>query len=291
MQKTQKLQNTEKLILLGPDSPVKRLVRKALESSGAAARRFACASFEAAATQADSVILFGCYDRGGQVVAAGRTGQSGSSAAGCDSEESAASSIGNAVQSAAGRDPGQASISDNAVQSAADCDPGQASIPQWFEEVAEAIGRLQQSRPCRVLFVSDTMVYGKVYGEQHLLREDETGYVCHTSAKDRTAQWMRMAEHLCARLAREEGLAVKIARVDWSEFAEEPQRQAEALDRLLNRMLSILERGVAGEAYNLSSLTLETLAGKNAACAGARSPLSPVAVIPDIGKAENYAAS
>lgn len=235
----------ERIVLLGPDSSVKRMIQSALEQSSAAGTVAcvqqtdgsgksgdgSCARQTAELTREDYALLFGCY--------------------------------------------------------AADQDSQNA---RWFEELTEAIIRIQNVRPRSVLFISDRMVYGKVFGEQHLLREDEIGYVCHTSADDTTAQWMRTAEHFCARLAREEALPVKIVRADWEHIPVMLQKEGESTT-ILNTILGILKDGIAGEAYNISGLTADILARKNAECAKTRSPLAPVTVLPDIRKAENYAAS
>ncbi len=228
MQETGKRGN---YILLGADSPVKQLLRNALEQAKPGEVRFVSAGQEPALTQEDSVFLFGCYGAAGE---------------GAD--------------------------------------------PRWFGELAGAILQVQQARPRRTLFVSDNMVYGKVFGAQRLLGETEIGYLSHTSAGEMAAHQMRTAEHLCSRLAREEGLAVKIVRADWEHIPAMCQSE-EGSGTILNSILNILENGAAGEAYNLSGLTREGLARKNAECAKARSPLAPVTVLPDIGKAENYAAT
>ncbi len=162
--------------------------------------------------------------------------------------------------------------------------------PRWPELLTEAIAQIQIARPRRTLLISDLMVYGKMFGQQRLLGEEEIGYVCHTSADDAAAQWMRTAEHLCSRLAREEGLAVKIVRADWAHIPVLLQAE-DGSGTILNSILDILENGAAGEAYNLSGLTQEGLVRKNAEYAKTRSPLAPVRRIPDIGKAENHAAS
>lgn len=238
-----------KMVLLGPDSAVKQMIRDALEQSPAAgtvlcarsgAGTVLCMQSDAEArqenaaarlTQEDCVLLFGRY--------------------GTDA---------------------------------------QTEDVQWVQELTEAIALIQKVRPRAALFLSDAMVYGKLFGKQRLLKEDEIGYVCHTSKDDTAAQWMRTAEHLCARLAREESLSIKIARADWEHIPVMLQA-GEGSATILAVILELLKNGIAGEAYNISGLTSDVLAKKSEECAKARSPLAPVELFPDIGKAENYAAS
>ncbi len=230
-----------KLILLGPDSPVKQMLKGALTRLAEGENVTDTAD---GLTREDSVLLFGRYAK---------------------SEEQPRSSVRDGMGD-------------------------QRADTGWIEELTDAIRQIQRVRPREVLFVSDTMVYGKVFGEQRLLCENEIGYVCHTSADSMTAQWMRTAEHLCARLAREEGLSVKIVRADWAHIPAVLQEKGEP-GAILSSLFDILKNGTAGEAYNLSGLSRDTLERKSEECAGARSPLAPVTVLPDIGKAENYAAS
>lgn len=240
-----------KLVLLGPDSEVKQMIRAAMERSPEAGTVLCaqsgvgtvlCAQSDAEAeqekenaatrlAQEDCVLLFGRY--------------------GTDA---------------------------------------QAEDVQWVQELTEAIAQIQKVRPRAALFLSDTMVYGKLFGEQRLLKEDEIGYVCHTSKDDTAAQWMRTAEHLCARLAREEGLSIKIARADWEHIPVMLQA-GEGSATILAVILELLKNGTAGEAYNISGLTSDVLVKKSEECAKTRSPLAPMELFPDIGKAENYAAS
>ena len=235
----QMTEGKEKLVLLGPDSTVKQMIRDALDRS-AEVGTILCVQPDAEAekgksaaglAQEDCVLLFGRY--------------------GTDT---------------------------------------QTADMQWIQELTEAIVQIQRTRPRAVLFLSDTMVYGKQFGAQRLLREDEIGYVCHTSKDGTTAQWMRTAEHLCGRLAREEGLSIRIARADWEHIPVMLQSEGET-ETILDTILDLLRNGIAGEAYNISGLTRNTLARKNEECAKTRSPLAPIEVFLDTGKAENYAAS
>lgn len=166
-----------------------------------------------------------------------------------------------------------------------------------FEELSEALEQVRKNRPRRVLFVSDLLVYGKVFGAPRLLREDEVGYVCHTAEDGMTAQCLRTAENLCARLAREEGLSVKIVRADWRRLIREEaegisgQSGRRSLETILGVMLKILESGEPGSVCNLPVADPELLRRECAQSGQSRSPLMPLAVIPDTGKAEKYAAS
>ena len=237
----QRTDGKEKLILLGPDAPVKQMLKGALTRLAEGEN---VADTADDLTREDCVLLFGRY---------------------AGFEEQPRSSVRDGMGD-------------------------QRPDTGWIEELTDAIRQIQRVRTREVLFVSDMMVYGKVFGEQRLLCENEIGYVCHTAADGTTAQWMRTAEHLCARLAREEGLSVKIVRADWEHIPAVLQEKGEP-GAILSSLFDILKNGTAGEAYNLSGLSRDTLERKSAECAGARSPLAPVAVLPDIGKAENYAAS
>lgn len=155
-----------------------------------------------------------------------------------------------------------------------------------FEKLTETLLQAAALRPRRLLFVSDMMVYGKLFGEQRLVREDEIGYLSHTTDREMAAQCLRTVENLCFRLAREEGLNAGIVRADWKTvFAGTGEC------RMRETLLNILENGAPGEVFNLSEESLKERILRNERCAEARSPLSPITVIPDTGKAENYAAS
>lgn len=83
---------------------------------------------------------------------------------------------------------------------------------EMFSSLMRILRRIEAVHPESVLFVSRSDVYGKIFGEFHPVKEDETGYVCHTNAQDQEAARLRMMENLCFRMAREDGIAVKIAR-------------------------------------------------------------------------------
>lgn len=156
------------------------------------------------------------------------------------------------------------------------CDP-------WREllRLSELLEHLQKADPEAVLLLSDTGVYGKLFGTAHALKEDETGYVCHTDPEDGAAQCMRALEHLCGRMAREEKFPVKIARIPGEDY---PGTEAESGDetvcvRMAYHMLKVMLKGTPGEAYNLP--------GRGIGLTGIpeHSPLSPIPVVPDTGKA------
>lgn len=83
---------------------------------------------------------------------------------------------------------------------------------EMFSSLMCILRRIEAVHPESVLFVSRSDVYGKIFGEFYPVKEDEIGYVCHTSAQDQEAARLRMLENLCFRMAREDGIAVKIAR-------------------------------------------------------------------------------
>lgn len=167
----------------------------------------------------------------------------------------------------------------------------------WQELVALSglLEDLKKSDPAAVLLLSDAMVYGKVFGAAHALKEDELGYVCHTDPKDAAVQCMRTMEHLCSRLGREEGFPVKMARVDWDILRKPGDLPEGIYEQLAYHMLKVLLKGASGEAYNLPGAEELKAAAENpertveTARPGQdfpdRSPLSPIPIIPDTGKA------
>lgn len=172
--------------------------------------------------------------------------------------------------------------------------------------LTEQLEQIRTTKPRAVLLMSDTCVYGKVFGMPHALKEEETGYVCHTDSRDMGVQCMRMAEHLCARLAREEGIPVKIARVDRRVLMEIEDSRNDGKElqtgripggELLEAMLRVLLDGVPGEAYNLpgsgecrlpESREDEGMNQKETSGIPdeeGHSALSPIRIVPDCGKA------
>lgn len=171
--------------------------------------------------------------------------------------------------------------------------PGGIEMDPWhnFLHFTEQMERIRIIKPRGVLLLSDTSVYGKVFGMPHALKEEETGYVCHTDSKDMNVQCMRMAEHLCGRLAREEGVLVKIARMDRNVLPEIKNRQddgekgltgAGMEEVLAGAILRVLLDGVPGEVYNLpvSPDAIPEIPDEEG-----HSALSPVRIVPDCGKA------
>jgi hypothetical protein len=195
----------------------------------------------------------------------------------------------------------------------------EADFTDVLEDFLKQLKWLDTVHPKSILLVSDTSVYGKLFGMPRRVREDELGYVCHTSDADMAAQCMRTAEHLCSRLAREKGMPIRIARVDWqsisdaetvqtskTEMAQTASEQAMRADSgaacIASELLNVLKNGAAGEAYNLSGLgeyrrersekadsLTKAIGGemrKAEEAARARSPLAPIAITPDTRKAE-----
>lgn len=118
----------------------------------------------------------------------------------------------------------------------------------WGQEIEllEAFSVLQKRRPAAVLLVSGSEIYGKQYGQERALREDEIGYICHTRREEIPAQCMRTSEHFACRFAKEEGLPVKVARLGaW------PADSASVAE-LLDTAARVLLFGTPGEAYNLT---------------------------------------
>lgn len=155
---------------------------------------------------------------------------------------------------------------------------GESKEDPWrvLLRLTEQLEQIRVIKPREVLLISDTCVYGKVFGIFHALKEEETGYVCHTDSNDMSAQCMRMAEHLCGRLAREDGVRIKIARVDWGSLLETEnhrngrkaslQNGGPEEEELLEAILRVLLDGVPGEVYNLPGTpeNIHPEAGKHA---------------------------
>ncbi|MFR5131925.1 MAG: NAD-dependent epimerase/dehydratase family protein [Terrisporobacter sp.] len=65
---------------------------------------------------------------------------------------------------------------------------------------------------CKVLFISSLKVYGNVHDGSKNLKEDNIGYIDHTSYKNCYAQGKRAAETLCATYNKQYEMDIKIAR-------------------------------------------------------------------------------
>ena len=138
--------------------------------------------------------------------------------------------------------------------------------------------------------VTGTEVYGKLYGKERAIREEEMGYVSHLLKEDTAPFCMRTAENLAGRLAREKGLPIKILRTvrNWEDTVSDTvvaEGVAGAfgspIQRLIQGAVTALLLGKAGEAYNLpwEEISFEEEPES-------RSPLSPVIVKPDTRKLE-----
>lgn len=156
-----------------------------------------------------------------------------------------------------------------------------------LDGLTEQLETLSKIRPASVVLVSDDRVYGKCFGGSHARKENELGYVCHTAKADIPLQCMRYAEHLACRLAREEGLPVKVVRAPVG-------RHGGALQAVLEAAVRVLLCGAPGEIYNLpvgegtgaakgNSQTAGPADGQG--CRGGEcSPLSPMDITADSGK-------
>jgi hypothetical protein len=89
----------------------------------------------------------------------------------------------------------------------------QAEQMEAFDHLLEQLLVLSRKRPAATVLLSDSRVYGKVFGEPGARSEHELGYVCHTSAEDTAAANLRTAENLAYRLAGE-GMKICIARMN-----------------------------------------------------------------------------
>lgn len=136
-------------------------------------------------------------------------------------------------------------------------------------ELLELLGRLETARPQAAVLISDNRVYGKNFGSTHPLGTDEIGYACHALEEDTLAANLRTAEHFACRLAREEGLDIRVARADGAQSGDMLAAMVEASVRVL------LEEA-SGAVYNLPMETPEDVKE--------RSPLSPIPIITATGK-------
>lgn len=139
----------------------------------------------------------------------------------------------------------------------------------------EQLKVLAQKKIASAVLMSDSRVYGKLFGTEHELAEHELGYVCHTSAKEQAAAGMRMAENLAYRLA-EEGFPIRIVRMDAAHSGE--SLTGDALTAVLESAVKVLLWGTPGDVYNLPA----QMKGE----AAEHSPLSPMRVVTDASKLE-----
>ncbi len=145
-----------------------------------------------------------------------------------------------------------------------------------FRALADILLCIQKTGPAAAVFVSDSSVYGKLFGDPHLIREEEIGYLCHTDEDFQDGQTLRTLEHLCGRLAREHGVNIRIARL------QNPLRNGEDSRSTVSDMAELLVRamllGAAGEPYNIPGLW--QVSGEQADI----SPLSPNLVVEDLSR-------
>ncbi len=122
---------------------------------------------------------------------------------------------------------------------------------QKFRELAQTLCTLAQAKPMAAVFVSDSSVYGKLFGDPHPLPETELGYVCSTDADEQDAQCLRTLEHLCGRLAKECGLAIRIVRVPINTGAINGITAFGSGSGMVEASLRVLLDGIPGEPYNI----------------------------------------
>lgn len=148
---------------------------------------------------------------------------------------------------------------------------------QNMDCLMEDLLTLTQKKPVAVL-ISDNCVYGRQFGTPHLLREDEIGYISHTSEEDRPAICFRLAEHLAYRLA-SEGINIRIARAGDGKTKETEELMIEAA-------VKVLLQGEPGQVYNLpvgENLHFRPFL-KTEESPGDTSPLSPMDIRTDSHK-------
>ena len=133
---------------------------------------------------------------------------------------------------------------------------------------------------CKVLFISSLKVYGSVHDGSKNLKEDNIGYIDHTSYKNCYAQGKRAAETLCATYNKQYGMDIKIARPSyiygaskldddrvWAQFFANVVRRQNILLKsnggtyrsfcyvsdTVSALLTILLKGENIKPYNISS--------------------------------------
>lgn len=138
----------------------------------------------------------------------------------------------------------------------------------------------RKNSDCKVLFISSLKVYGSVHDGSKDLKEDNIGYIDHTSYKNCYAQGKRAAETLCATYNKEYGLDIKIARPSyiygaskldddrvWAQFFANVVRRQNILLKsnggtfrsfcyvsdTVSALLTILLKGENIRPYNISS--------------------------------------
>lgn len=166
---------------------------------------------------------------------------------------------------------------------------------EQLDELMTEMEKIQKVGPEAVVYISDSRAYGKSFGPQTDRKEDELGYVCHTSKDEIDHQCMRMAEHLVCRMAKEEQVPVKVVRLEHKPGARE-------LYTMMPYILGVLLNGIPGEVYNVTEAVdlqeqdnMET--GKDTAESQPlawnenRSPLTAMEIRMNTEKVRNYVAS
>lgn len=144
--------------------------------------------------------------------------------------------------------------------------------PETMEQLQELLGSLKElaaARPRAAVLISDNRVYGRIFGSSHPLGTEEIGYACHTMPEDIPVTNLRTAEHFACRMAREEGLNIRVARAD-------ADQEGDMLAAMVGACVRVLLEGEAGAIYNLPMQAPED--------AELHSPLSPIPVITAAGK-------
>lgn len=156
-----------------------------------------------------------------------------------------------------------------------------AYLRSWkeFRLLTDTLQDIRRVKPAAVVFVSDSSVYGKLFGEPHLIREDEIGYLCHTDEDSQDGQMLRMAEHLCGRLVREDGVRICIARLQ--NPLDDAADSGSIVPAMAEMLLRVLLLGVPGEPYNISGPRQVSREQERV------SPLSPNIIIEELEKAES----
>jgi len=125
--------------------------------------------------------------------------------------------------------------------------PGKGN-PAVLSEVLDSLERLSNTGFAAAVVVTDYRVFGKIFGRERALREEELGYVCHTSAAEQPQFGMRLAEQLACRMAREDSVNIKVARIPCA------AQSGDSRKRMIEAVLYVLLHGEAGEIYSLPDM-------------------------------------
>lgn len=137
----------------------------------------------------------------------------------------------------------------------------------------------RQSKAISTLFISSLKVYGVVNDGSLSLKEENIGYIDHTSYKNCYAQGKRAAETICASYIKEYGMDIKVARPSyiygasslqddrvWAQFMANVVRKEDIVLKsngaayrsfcyvadTAAALFTILLEGACGQAYNIS---------------------------------------